>query len=80
MIRTAKVPFIQSRATWPVLTVTALTMVMGIVLPFTPLGKNLGLEALPASYFLWLFAILSGYSALTQVMKGWYIRRFGTWL
>jgi Mg2+-importing ATPase len=80
MIRTAKVPFIQSRAAWPVLAVTALTMVCGMILPYLPLGKNLGLQPLPASYFLWLVAILLSYSALTQVMKGWYIRRFGTWL
>jgi len=80
MIRTAKVPFIQSRAAWPVLTITALTMLCGMILPFLPLGRNLGLQPLPGSYFVWLFVILLSYSALTQLMKGWYIRRFGTWL
>ena len=80
MIRTAKVPFLQSRATWPVLALTAVIMVCGIVLPFLALGRKLGLQALPASYFAWLFVILLSYVALTQVVKGWYIRRFGTWL
>ena len=77
---TAKVPFIQSRAAWPVLILTGLLMVCGIVIPFTALGTKLGLEALPASYFAWLTAILLCYSVLTQFVKGWYIRRFGTWL
>ena len=80
MIRTAKVPFFQSRATWPVLSLTATIMLVGIVLPFSPLGPKLGLEPLAASYFVWLFAILLTYSVLTQMVKGWYIRKFATWL
>jgi P-type Mg2+ transporter len=80
MIRTAKVPFIQSRATWPVLATTGAIIAGGLLLPFEPLGRKLGLEPLPASYFLWLAGILLGYAALTQVVKGWYIRRFGAWL
>ena len=80
MIRTAKIPFLQSRATWPVLALTATIIGFGIAFPFLPLGHKLGLQALPASYFLWLFAIMLSYIALVQVMKQWYIRRFGTWL
>src|ERR1019366_10412747 len=74
MIRTAKIPFLQSRATWPVLTLTTVIIVCGIALPFLPFGRKLGLEALPGSYFLWLFAIMLSYVALVQVMKSWYIR------
>lgn len=80
MIRTAKVPFVQSRAAWPVLATTGAIIAGGMLLPFSLLGPKLGLEPLPASYFLWLIAILLCYSTLTQVMKGWYIRRFGSWL
>ena len=80
MIRTPKVPFVQSRATWPVLACTAAIMVCGIALPFLPLGHRLGLEALPGAYFAWLLVIMLGYVALTQVMKGWYLRKFQTWL
>jgi len=80
MIRTAQVPFIQSRATWPVLSMTGTIMLVGIVLPFVPVGHKLGLVPLPGSFFLWLFAILLCYLGLTQLMKRWYIRRFGTWL
>jgi len=80
MIRTAKVPFIQSRAATPVLLLTGAIMACGVLLPFIPLGHNLKLETLPGTYFIWLAAILLAYSALTQVVKGWYIRRFGAWL
>jgi len=80
MIRTAKIPFIQSRATWPVLATTGAIIACGMLLPFQSLGRQFGLEALPASYFLWLIAILLGYLGLTQLMKTWYIRRFGSWL
>ncbi len=80
MIRTSKVPFIQSRATWPVLATTGAIIAGGMLLPYEALGRKLGLEALPASYFLWLLAILLSYATLTQVMKGWYIKKFGAWL
>ncbi len=80
MIRTAKIPFIQSRATWPVLALTATIMVIGMILPFSPLGGHLGLEPLGGSYFVWLFLILGSYIALMQVVKAWYIRRFHAWL
>ncbi len=80
MIRTSKVPFVQSRAAWPVLALTAVIMFCGIVLPFSFFGPKLGLVPLPASYFAWLAAILLSYSLLTQAMKVWYIRRFRNWL
>ena len=80
MIRTAKIPFIQSRATWPVLAATGACIAVGLILPFEKMGQHIGLEPLPMSYFGWLAAILFAYSALTQVVKGWFIKRFGAWL
>jgi Mg2+-importing ATPase len=80
MIRTAKVPFLQSRAAWPVLALTATIMVIGIALPFLTLGERVGLTPLPGSYFVWLLAILLSYGLLTQVVKTRYIRRFHAWL
>lgn len=35
---------------------------------------------LPLSYFPWLIGILIAYSFLTQIVKGWYIRKFNDWL
>jgi Mg2+-importing ATPase len=80
MIRTARVPFFQSRATWPVLALTGAIMLAGIVIPFSPLGARVGLTPLPGSYFAWLLVILISYGLLTQGVKTWYIRKFGAWL
>ncbi|EHK1394779.1 hypothetical protein KCR81_000657 [Salmonella enterica subsp. enterica serovar Java] len=42
-----------------------------------PLASYLQLQALPLSYFPWLIAILAGYMTLTQLVKGFYSRRYG---
>jgi Mg2+-importing ATPase len=80
MIRTRKVPFIQSTAALPVLLLTGSIMALGIYIPFSPLGPLIGLQPLPWSYFPWLVATLLGYCVLTQLIKTIYIRRFGMWL
>ncbi|MEV4926083.1 magnesium-translocating P-type ATPase [Streptomyces roseoverticillatus] len=80
MIRTRKVPFIGSRASAPVMVMTAVVMAFGLLLPFSPLAPALSMEALPMGYFPWLMAILLAYCALTQAVKTWYVRRFNTWL
>jgi Mg2+-importing ATPase len=80
MIRTAKLPFFQSRATTPVLLTTGAIIAAGLILPFVAFGRKLGLVPLPGDYFPWLVTILLSYAVLTQIVKGWYIRRFGSWL
>lgn len=80
MIRTKKIPFIQSWASAPVVALTSLVMVIGLIIPFSPIAGVLSLEPLPLSYFPWLIGILLGYCFLTQYAKNWYIRRFGEWL
>lgn len=79
MLRTRKIPFIQSRASLPVLLTTACVMIAGILLPFSPLGAMVGLVPLPWSYFPWLLATLLGYCLVAQGMKTLYIKRFGQW-
>ncbi len=80
MIRTHKIPFLQSTASPPVLLVTAAVMAIGIFFPFTSLGASVGMQPLPLSYFAWLFATLLSYCVLTQIIKSIYIRKFGKWL
>ena len=80
MIRTTKLPFIESRAAGPVLAMTGLVMAVGLALPFTPVGAYLGMQALPGAFMGWLAAVLVGYAVLTQLIKRVYIRRFSTWL
>ncbi len=77
MIRTRRIPFIQSRAAWPLMVMTLVVMALGIALPFSPLAGYLHLQALPLSYFPWLVLILGGYMTLTQAVKGFYARRYG---
>lgn len=79
MLRTQKIPFIQSTAALPVLLMTGLVMALGIYIPFSPLGSLVGLQPLPWQYFPWLAATLIGYCALAQGVKTIYIRRFGQW-
>ncbi|PFR89015.1 magnesium-translocating P-type ATPase [Bacillus cereus] len=80
MIRTQKIPFVQSTASVPVLLLTACIMAIGIYIPFSPLGAAVGLQALPLSYFPWLVGILLGYAFLTQLLKKVYIKKFHSWL
>ena len=80
MIRTRKIPFIQSWASAPVLALTTLIMAIGIFIPFSPFAAALKLQPLPGSYFVWLILILLSYCLLTQVVKNWFIRKFGEWL
>jgi Mg2+-importing ATPase len=80
MIRTRKIPFIQSRASLPVIITTFTIMGIGITIPFTSIGASIGLSPLPWSYFPWLAAILLSYSILTQIIKVWYMRKFDRWL
>ncbi|GKW38405.1 magnesium-translocating P-type ATPase [Pectobacterium carotovorum] len=79
MLRTQKIPFIQSTAALPVMLMTGLVMALGIYLPFSPLGPLVGLQPLPWEYFPWLAATLIGYCTVAQLVKRAYIRRFGQW-
>ena len=80
MIRTRKVPFVQSSASWPVMLMTFSIMAVGICIPFTPFGSSIGLTPLPLSYFPWLVGILLAYCVLTQWLKTLYIHVFKRWL
>jgi Mg2+-importing ATPase len=77
LIRTRKIPFLQSRAAWPLLAMGAAIAAVGIWLPMGPLAHYFKLQALPLMYFPWLVAMLVGYAVLTQAVKGWYARRYG---
>ncbi len=77
MIRTPKIPFIESRAATPLMVMTAAIMAAGIFLPMGPLAHYFKLEALPPRYFLFLPFILLSYMGLTQLVKGYYRQRYG---
>jgi Mg2+-importing ATPase len=75
VIRTNKIPFIQSRASWPLIATTAAIMSVGVLLPMTQLGSYLGFTELPPLYWPLLALTLLSYMALTQVVKTWLVRR-----
>ena len=77
MIRTPKIPFLQSRPAMPLVVMTAAIMAVGIFIPMGPFAHYFKLQALPLGYFPILVAILLGYMTLTQLMKRFYTRRFG---
>jgi Mg2+-importing ATPase len=77
IIRTSKIPLLQSMPALPMLLVTLTIMGVGMYLPFSPIGNSLGFVPLPESYFLWLAVILSSYCILTQVVKNWFIKKYG---
>ncbi|MEG0616993.1 MAG: magnesium-translocating P-type ATPase [Oscillospiraceae bacterium] len=76
MIRTPKIPFIQSRASLPVLSVTTLAITIGTIIPYTTFGAQLGMSPLPLTYFPWLIGMILGYMALATVMKKIYIKKY----
>lgn len=75
VIRTNRIPFIQSWASWPLIVTTAVIMVVGASLPFSPLGPAFGFTPLPTLYWPLLLATLFGYVLLTQVVKTWLFRK-----
>jgi Mg2+-importing ATPase len=77
VIRTNKIPFLQSRASWPLTLTSILIVTVGAVLTVSPLAGVLGLVPLPSLYWLLLAVILVCYLILTQVVKTWFYRRFG---
>lgn len=80
LLRTRKIPFFQSRASWPLIIATSMVCVFGLLLPFSGFGAAVGLVPLPWSYFPWLIGTLVTYCIVVQFAKTRYVRRFGTWV
>jgi Mg2+-importing ATPase len=76
-IRTRKIPFVQSRASPPLMFMTGAIMAAGVFIAMGPVSRYFRMQPLPLAYFAFLAAILTGYMALTQAMKGFYARRYG---
>ena len=76
VIRTNKIPFIQSRASKTLILTSLIVVAVGAWLTISPLAQTLGFVALPPLYWLFLLAMLLAYITLTQIVKTWFIRRF----
>ena len=77
VIRTNKIPFIQSRASWPLIFTSIIIVAVGALLTVSPLANTIGFVRLAPSYWLFLALMLAGYAVLTQLVKAWFVRRFG---
>jgi Mg2+-importing ATPase len=75
VIRTNKIPFLQSRASLPLTLTTLAIMAFGMWLPYSPLSPALGLTHLPHLYWPILMLTLLCYMGLTQVIKVWLLRK-----
>ena len=74
VIRTNKIPFLQSRPSAFLLATSVAIMAIGVALPFTPLGGYLGFIALPPLYWPFIAMTLLCYVVLTQAVKAWLLR------
>ncbi len=77
IIRTARIPFLESRASNALITTTVIICAVGIALPYTWAGSVLGFTPLPTLYWPLVTAMLLTYAILTHVVKVWFIRRWG---
>ena len=80
MIRTGKLPFVQSRAAKPLLLSTALVCLAAVAIGFTGIAKGFEMVALPLRFVPVLAVLLLGYCLSIQAVKVLYVRRFGEWL
>ena len=77
MIRTPKIPFIQSCASAPVMILTFTGIAVLTLIPFTAFGVKIGLAALPPVYFGWLALTIVLYMILATIFKNIFIKRYG---
>jgi Mg2+-importing ATPase len=78
VIRTNKIPFVESKASWPLIASSLIIVTVGALLTVSPLAATLGFVMLPPMYWLLLAAMLLCYVLLTQLVKTWFYRRYGT--
>src|SRR5204863_4778617 len=76
VIRTNRIPFIQSRASLSLTLTTLAVMATGIYLPYSPLASYLGFVRLPVVFWAWMAAILVAYVVLAHSVKTWFVRKF----
>jgi Mg2+-importing ATPase len=80
MLRTRKIPFVQSWPSGPLLISTVIVMIVAVVLPFSFTGSAIGFVPLPPVYFFWLGGILLAYCLAVHAIKKWYLGRFKSWI
>lgn len=77
IIRTGKIPFIESRPSRFLILMSVIIVSIGIALPFTPLAKPFGFVKPPPMYFAVLFIMVVTYLFFVQIIKKWFIQKYG---
>jgi Mg2+-importing ATPase len=77
VIRTNKIPCVQSRASTPLILASLAIVIIAVWLTVSPAAPALGFVPLPMGYWPILAGMLAGYVVLTQIVKAWLVRRFG---
>ena len=77
VIRTKKVPFLQSRASTPIILTSIGIVIFGAWLTVSPFASTLGFVSLPALYWPILLVMMILYITLTQLVKTWYYKKLG---
>jgi Mg2+-importing ATPase len=77
IIRTRRIPFFQSRASWGMTLTTLLIMSIGAWLPYSPFAASFGFVPLPFVYWVWIAAFLASYAVLTHFVKVWFHKKYG---
>jgi Mg2+-importing ATPase len=75
VIRTNRIPFLQSRPSWPLIAATTGVLAVGLWLPVSPFASALGFVELPSAYWPLLLGTVAAYLVLTQLVKVWLLRR-----
>ncbi|MDD2233623.1 MAG: magnesium-translocating P-type ATPase [Desulfitobacteriaceae bacterium] len=80
IIRTGRVPFLQSKPSIPLIVSSLIVVVVAIAVGFTKLAIGIDMMPLPVAFAPWLVLILAGYFLFAQLIKTLYIRRYKEWL
>ena len=80
MLRSPKLPFIQSKPAFSLLVTSLFALFIVTVLPYTPLAASLKLATLNGMYFLALILITVSYMLLVTIVKKVYIKKYREWL
>jgi len=77
IIRTGKIPFLQSKPSRFLILTSLMIIAAGICMPFSPLARPFGFIVPPPVYFIALILIVSCYLVMVQEIKMWFVRKYG---
>ncbi len=77
IIRTSKIPFIQSSPSRFLMLMSLFIIAIGVAIPISPVGPHFGFVRPSAAFFLTLIGIVLGYVMVTQQVKAWYVKKYG---